>query len=104
MSNKTFTPAVALADLPLDGKTVVKFGRLPVLLCRTDDGIYALRNECSHAYAELDCGRIRDGWISCPLHGARFDLATGEALKGPATDPVETFAVRVTDGIIEVAV
>lgn len=104
MSDKTFTPALPLHDLPVDGKTVVKFGRLPVLLCRTEDGIYALRNECSHAYAELDCGRIREGWISCPLHGARFDLETGEALKGPATEAVDTFAVRVTDGMIEVAV
>lgn len=104
MSDKSFTAVATLADLPLDGKKLVKLGRLPILLCRTEDGVFALRNECSHAYAELDCGRVRDGWIMCPLHGARFDLETGEALKGPATEPVEIFAVRITGDTIEVAV
>lgn len=104
MSDKSFTPLATLAELPLDGKKVVRVGRVAILLCRTEDGVFALRNECSHAYAELDCGRVRDGWISCPLHGARFDIETGEALKGPATEPVETFAVRIVDETIEVAV
>jgi 3-phenylpropionate/trans-cinnamate dioxygenase ferredoxin subunit len=104
MSDKSFTAVATLDELPLDGKKVVKLGRLPILLCRTQDGVFALRNECSHAYAELDCGRLRDGWIACPLHGARFDLETGQPLKGPASEPIETFAVRVIDGTIEVAV
>ncbi|MGN6358347.1 MAG: Rieske (2Fe-2S) protein [Novosphingobium sp.] len=104
MSDKSFTPLATLAELPMEGKQVVRVGRSPILLCRTEEGIFALRNECSHAYAELDCGRVRDGWIMCPLHGARFDLETGEALKGPATEPVETFAVRLAGETIEVAV
>jgi nitrite reductase/ring-hydroxylating ferredoxin subunit len=47
---------------------------------------------------------MRLGWIACPAHGARFDLATGEALGPPANAPIRTFAVRVSDGMIEVEV
>lgn len=104
MSDKPFTAVATLDEVPLDGKKLVKVGRVPVLLCHTEWGVFAVRNECSHAYAELDSGRMRDGWIACPLHGARFDLETGQPLKGPATEPIETFAVRVIEGTIEVAV
>jgi len=66
--------------------------------------IHALDNMCSHAQEPLACGRMRLGWIACPAHGARFDLETGEALTGPASDPIATYAVRVVDGMIEVAI
>ena len=67
------------------------------------DGLYAIENRCSHADMPLACGRMRNGWIMCPTHGARFDLATGEALGLPASAPVATFAVRVVNGTIEIA-
>jgi 3-phenylpropionate/trans-cinnamate dioxygenase ferredoxin component len=47
---------------------------------------------------------MRGGWLSCPVHGARFDLETGEPLNPPATQPIQTFKVRIVDDTIEVAV
>jgi 3-phenylpropionate/trans-cinnamate dioxygenase ferredoxin subunit len=105
MSEPTFTPAAQLADLPPGTKQVVTVGGVPVLLCHTaDDRVFAVRNECSHAHEALDCGRMRAGWISCPVHGARFDLESGEPLNPPATQPIQTFEVRIVDDTIEVAV
>ena len=62
---------------------------------------FVVVNKCSHAEEKLDCGRVRAGWVACPVHGARFRLATGEAMNPPATQPIATFAVRVVDGWIE---
>jgi 3-phenylpropionate/trans-cinnamate dioxygenase ferredoxin subunit len=45
---------------------------------------------------------MRNCAISCPVHGARFSLETGEALDLPATKPIPTYDVRVVDGWIEV--
>ena len=47
---------------------------------------YAADNVCSHDYAELHEGELDsdDCAIECPLHGSRFDLATGRALNLPA--------------------
>ena len=39
----------------------------------------------------------------CPLHGARFDLATGKCLGGPHA-PLRVFPLRSADGWLEVAV
>ena len=50
----------------------------------------------------LACGRMRNVWIMCPTDGARYDLATGEALGAPGPWPTATFTVRAVDGMIEV--
>jgi 3-phenylpropionate/trans-cinnamate dioxygenase ferredoxin component len=104
MSEKTFKAVAKLADVPPGGKLLVEAGGNDVLLCNTQDRIFAVRNQCSHAYEKIDCGRLRAGWIACPVHGARFDLATGKPLNPPATMPLDTFEVRVVGDDIEVAV
>jgi 3-phenylpropionate/trans-cinnamate dioxygenase ferredoxin component len=40
--------------------------------------------------------------VVCPRHGASFDIRTGDALTLPAFEPVETFPVRVADGVVKV--
>ena len=77
---------------------------IEIVLCHTLDRVFAVRNLCSHAHEKLDCGKMRNGWIACPVHGARFDLETGAAMNPPAVMPIETFAVRVNGDTIEVAV
>jgi len=75
-----------------------------VLLCRSAGEIFAILNRCSHAEQPLDCGRIRAGWIACPVHGARFDLKTGQAMNPPATLPLQTYRVRIVNDMIEVEI
>lgn len=75
-----------------------------ILLCRSEEKIYAVENRCSHQDRKLAGGLIRRGQISCPVHGARFDLATGNACSAPANRPIATFAVREVDGVLEVAI
>lgn len=104
MSDQTFTAVSTLAELPEGAKQVVTVNGVPVLLCHSGGTVYAVRNECSHAHETLDCGRMKFGWISCPVHGARFDLETGEPLNPPATQPIQTYAVRLVGDAIEVAV
>lgn len=103
MSDKSFVAAAKVEDLPDGTKMVVEISGKPVLLCHTAGNIYAVTNICSHAEEALDCGRMRNGWISCPVHGARFDLETGNPINPPATQPIATYTVRIVDGVIEVA-
>lgn len=104
MTDTVFTAAAAVADVPPGTKKLVAVNGVNMLLCNSNDRIFAVENLCSHAEEPLDCGRMRSGWIACPVHGARFDLATGEPLNPPATQPIQTFAVRITGDTIEVAV
>ena len=104
MSEKTFIAAAKLDEVPPGSKKLVELNGTEVVLCNTKDRIFAIRNLCSNAYEKLDCGRMKNGWIACPVHGARFDLETGEAMNPPAVMPIETFEVRVVGDTIEVAV
>ena len=104
MSDPNFLSALALADLPAGAKAALELGGEPILLYNHDGTVRAVSNICSHAEQPLDCGRIMNGWIACPAHGTRFDLETGEPLNPPATMPIRTFATRIVDGMIEVAV
>lgn len=104
MSDKTFTAVATMEDLPAGAKKAVTVNGVAILLCNSLDHVFAVSNICSHAHEALDCGRMKNGWIACPIHGARFDLETGEPLNPPATQPIETYEVRVIDGSIEVAV
>lgn len=104
MSEKTFIAVAKLEDLPAGGKLVVEVNGTSIVLVNTNDRIFAVRNLCSHAYEALDCGRVRNGWISCPVHGARFDLETGDPINPPATMPIDTYEVRIEGDTIEIAV
>ncbi len=104
MSEKSFVAVAKLEELPAGTKKLVEAHGVEVVLCNTLDRIFAVQNLCSHAHEKLDCGKMKNGWIACPVHGARFDLETGEPMNPPATMPVKTYEVRVTGDTIEVAV
>lgn len=104
MSEKNFVAVAKVDEIPAGGKKVVDIDGTEVIVCNTKDQFFAVRNLCSHAHETLECGRVRNGWISCPVHGARFDLETGEPKNPPATLPIDTFELRVVGDSIEVAV
>ncbi len=101
--SRTYFSAMRDADLAEGSRLVVTLKGWPILICRNEGVIFAVINRCSHAASALADGRIRCGAIMCPLHGARFDLASGRCI-GAAYPPLATFAVRVDHGDIQVEV
>ena len=98
-----FTPVLPLSELPLGAMRAVKIGERELVVCHTKDGLFAVDNVCSHAYARLCEGRLRGTRLICPLHGASFDVRDGRVLGPPAAQPLAAFAVRVQDGMVELA-
>ena len=62
---------------------------------RIGDDVFAIGDTCSHSDASLAEFDITDFKIECWLHGAEFDLRTGEALTPPAVMPVKKYSVSV---------
>ncbi|MBP8233536.1 Rieske 2Fe-2S domain-containing protein [Rhizorhabdus sp.] len=91
------------ASFPDEGKLAAKLAGWHVLVAKTDDGFRAVNDRCTHQAALLSGGKIRRGAVMCPLHGARFELATGRCMGGAYKD-LRTFDVRVEGGRIEVLV
>ena len=95
---------VARADEIAPGELVrvEAVGRL-ICLANVDGAIYAVDDDCTHISGPLDQGELEGCVLTCPLHLACFDVRTGRVLRGPARDDVPTYAVRVTDGDVYVA-
>jgi nitrite reductase/ring-hydroxylating ferredoxin subunit len=88
---------------PDTGKLAAQIGGWHVLVGRTEDGLFAVNDRCTHQAALLSAGKIRRGAVMCPLHGARFEMATGRCI-GAAYGDLRTFPLRTQDGRIEICV
>ena len=100
-------PAVAMegwvkvaSEAELVTTLAVKVGDAPVALFRTEEGIFALDDICSHEYSRLSEGEVWGGEVYCQKHGSRFNLRTGAVTGLPATKPVRAWQVRVENGEI----
>ena len=87
-----------LDDLP-DGRGVrVEAAGHRIAVFRIDQSVYAIGDRCTHAEASLAEGELFDYDVECPRHGSSFDVRTGVPDALPATRPVPSYEVRVTDG------
>lgn len=103
MTEPIFHPALALAELPEGRMRCVTVAGREVLICHTREGVFALDNICTHAFARMDEGRLRGVRLICPLHGASFDARDGRVLGPPASRPLSRYPARIVGGTIEVA-
>lgn len=98
-----FHDICAEIDLPAETKTTARVNGWNILLANVAGTVHAVNDRCPHAASPLSDGRVRRGIVMCPLHGARFDIATGACIGGNA-GPLRRFAVRIENGRIAVAV
>ena len=74
-------------------------GRDGIVVCRAAGQLYALADNCSHADTPLSEGRLRGFGLTCPLHGATFDVRDGSHSGPPAWEGVACHHVREVDGV-----
>ena len=90
-----------------NGKAVhVDIDGVPVAVVRIDDDVFAVHDLCSHADVRLSEGIVwcENKQIECIRHGSAFSLETGRPDTLPATQPVATYPVTVTNGEVTVNV
>lgn len=84
--------------IPLGGMVPVELDGATVVIASIGDGHVAFDDSCTHRACPLSEGVLADGSITCPCHRSRFDLATGQPLNGPATEPIRIRRVRHEGG------
>jgi len=96
----------AFDDLVEGQARAVKVEGTKVALIRIGDQVYCINDRCSHEDFSLAEGEVISDLceIECARHGATFDLKTGSPCSLPATTPVATYDVTVTDGMVEVTI
>lgn len=76
-----------LMGLEVDGE--------PVCLAKVDGTIYAFTDNCTHISGPLCEGELDNCVLTCPWHGAQFDVRTGKVLRGPARYDILTYPVKI---------
>jgi 3-phenylpropionate/trans-cinnamate dioxygenase ferredoxin subunit len=99
-----FVTVACVNDLQPGQIEVFEVGEEFVAVANVDGEFCAFADVCTHDDGPLVEGELEDRVVTCPRHGARFDVCTGEALSLPAVTPLPTFEVRVVDGEVQVRV
>jgi 3-phenylpropionate/trans-cinnamate dioxygenase ferredoxin subunit len=105
MADGDFEAVIPIVELAPGRLTPCVVKKTELLLCKMSNGVvHAVRDRCSHMNKPLHGGRLIGNQISCPEHGATFDITTGAALCFPAVRPIKSYPVEIRDGIVYVSV
>lgn len=74
----------------------------PIMFLKQGDRIYATSASCTHLSGPLDEGERSGTCVKCPWHGSEFDLVTGKVNHGPATDSIDIYETRISDGQVQI--
>ena len=114
MTNKLAVSYVRVAD-----KSEISMGKMKkitleykeILIANVNGNCYAVDNMCTHFGGDLSEGVLEGNVVTCPNHGAKFDVTNGkvvslpvEALGRPDTEDLSTYLVKVEDQHITVKV
>jgi nitrite reductase (NADH) small subunit len=93
----------ALEEIPVLGARVVRDPGGDICVFRNaDDEVFALRDRCPHKGGPLSQGIVHGRSVTCPLHGWKIELDSGEAV-APDAGCTRAYRVRVANGQVLLA-
>jgi 3-phenylpropionate/trans-cinnamate dioxygenase ferredoxin component len=98
-----FIKVAELNDLEDGELMAVEVDGEPVCLAKVDGTVYAFTDDCTHIGGPLNEGELDGEVLTCPWHGAQFDVRTGKVLRGPARQDIQTYPVRMDGASILVS-
>ncbi len=97
-----FVTVATVDELQPGERMVVEVGRRWVAIFNVDGTYYAIEDVCTHDDGPLAEGELNGCIITCPRHGATFDIRTGKVLSAPAMVDVKSYDVQVLGNDIQV--
>ena len=88
---------------PGQGK-MVEVDDKKIALFNVAGAFYAIDNTCTHRGGPLSEGELNGNQVTCPWHGAVFDVTTGQVSRLPAPKGVSSYNIRIEGGDIEVEI
>ncbi len=99
-----FTKVAAVQEVPVGtGKKLVVGGRT-LALFNVDGAFHAIDDTCPHRGGPLSEGELAGTEVTCPWHGARFDVTSGAVLGPPARSAVASYKVQVVGDEVQIDV
>ena len=99
-----FVKVAQTENIPAGQARMVEVNGKEIALFNVAGSFHAIDNTCTHVGGPLCEGELEGIEVTCPWHGAVFDVTTGQMLGPPAPESVARYSVRVEDSDIEVEV
>jgi nitrite reductase/ring-hydroxylating ferredoxin subunit len=99
-----FTKVATVQEVPAGTARQVAAGGRTLALFNLGGTYYAIDDTCPHRGGPLSEGEIAGSEVTCPWHGARFDVTTGSNLCPPARSGVAAYPVQVVGDDVQVDV
>ena len=97
MADEDYVKVASLDKLPPGDMMRVEIGGQAILLANLDGKLHACSDICPHQFSNLSYGDLDGAEVICPLHGAHFNVVTGDQLPGKYSEfgPVAVYEVRL---------
>ena len=99
-----FVKVAGIEDIPAGQARMIEAKGKEIALFNVGGSFHAIDNNCTHVGGPLCEGELDGTEVTCPWHGAAFDVTTGAVLGPPAGAPVSRYNVRVEGSDIEVEI
>lgn len=99
-----FIKAATAEEIPEGSAKLVELGGKSIALFNVGGEFFAIANTCTHDGGPLAEGELDGHEVTCPWHGAIFDVRTGAVLGPPAGENVVSYPVRLNGADVEVQV
>ncbi len=99
-----FIPVAKSGDIAPGKSICVEVEKKRIAIFNVDGNFYALDDYCPHKGAPLSTGYLGVSDVTCPWHGASFELATGKGLGGPCGGGIGSYPIRVAGEDLELDV
>lgn len=91
----SWTEVCRVADLDVTNLKKVSLENTDILIVKTDQGIFAIDDICTHAEVSLSEGSLSGCTIECWAHGAVFDVRDGSVVTPPASEALKTYETQL---------
>jgi nitrite reductase (NADH) small subunit len=91
-------------NIPLREGRSVTIGGDEIAIFNLGDRFVAVDNACPHRGGPLCDGIVSGTSVVCPLHGYKVCLESGNVLKPEVAVRVDSYPVRVEDGVVMIKV
>src|SRR5258708_18698060 len=89
-----------VSELAMGERLFVEIGGKPIVIFQIGGQYYSIGDVCSHDEGPVGEGQLTDHTITCPRHGAQFDVRNGGVVAMPAVVDIPAYPVQIRDGMI----
>lgn len=104
MSKENWLSIAQVDDIPNNTSKSIEVAEKKIMLAQAEGEFFAIADMCSHDDISLGLGCLVGQTVRCSLHGAIFDLKTGEVLAEPAEENIQTYNLKIVDSTIQIQI